>query len=107
VVAWGYNSDGQSTVPANLTGVIAISAGYLHNLAIVGPPPALSISRTTTNVLVTWPATAAGYRLEATTSLSPTVIWNPVTTMANLFGNRYELPLPLTDGAQFFRLINP
>jgi len=30
-----------------------------------------------------------------------------VTNMANLFGNRYEVPLPITEGAQFFRLINP
>jgi hypothetical protein len=34
VVAWGDNSSGQSTVPANLTGVIAIAAGGSHSLAL-------------------------------------------------------------------------
>jgi hypothetical protein len=35
VVAWG-GGDGQSTVPAGLSGVIAVSAGWYHNLALKG-----------------------------------------------------------------------
>ena len=38
VVAWGGNGSGESTVPANLTGVIAIAAGYRYSLAIVATP---------------------------------------------------------------------
>src|SRR5947209_2840751 len=34
VLAWGCSADGQSTVPANLTGVIAIAAGGGHSLAL-------------------------------------------------------------------------
>ena len=34
VVGWGNNSDGQLTPPAGLTGVVAISAGYFHSLAL-------------------------------------------------------------------------
>jgi hypothetical protein len=34
VVAWGDNSLGQTTVPPNLTNVIAIAAGANHNLAV-------------------------------------------------------------------------
>jgi hypothetical protein len=109
VVAWGNNFYGVSTVPASLPSVTAIAAGNFYNLAIVASsaPPALSISLTTTNILLVWPAAAAGYRLQTTPSLSPPVTWNPVTNSANLFSNRYELPLPLPNGAQFFRLINP
>jgi len=92
-----------------LTGVIAIAAGVSHSLALVAisPPPALSISLTRTNVLGAWPNAAVGYRLETTSSLSPPGTWNSVTNMGNLFSNRYQLPLPVTNGAQFFRLINP
>jgi hypothetical protein len=109
VVAWGDNDYGLLTVPANLTGVVAIATGVSHSLALVASssPPALSISLTRTNVLVAWPDAAVGYRLEATAALSPPVTWNPVTSSANLFSNRYTLPLPITNGAQFFRLINP
>jgi alpha-tubulin suppressor-like RCC1 family protein len=34
VVAWGSNSDGQTSVPANLSGVIQVAAGYYHSLAL-------------------------------------------------------------------------
>jgi hypothetical protein len=34
VVAWGYNVAGQTNVPAGLSNVIAISAGYYHNMAL-------------------------------------------------------------------------
>ncbi|NBS79612.1 hypothetical protein EBS57_07355, partial [bacterium] len=34
VVAWGLNSDGQTSVPANLSGVIQVAAGYYHSLAL-------------------------------------------------------------------------
>ncbi len=96
-------------VPANLRGVIAIAADGIYSLAVVAisPPPALSISLTTTNLLVAWPSAALGYRLESTASLSLPVKWSSVTNGANLFSNRYELPLPITNKGQFFRLIDP
>jgi hypothetical protein len=34
VVAWGYNAHGESTVPDDLSGVIAIAAGGAHSLAL-------------------------------------------------------------------------
>ena len=34
VVAWGNNSDGQTTVPAGLSGVVQVSAGYGHMVAV-------------------------------------------------------------------------
>ena len=34
VVAWGWNSSGQATVPAGLNGVVAIAAGGAHSLAL-------------------------------------------------------------------------
>jgi hypothetical protein len=34
VIAWGYNGYGQTNVPAGLTNVVAVSAGYSHSLAV-------------------------------------------------------------------------
>ncbi len=31
VVAWGYNGSGQTTIPAGLSGVVAIAAGVAHS----------------------------------------------------------------------------
>ncbi len=37
VVAWGYNGNGQTTVPAGLSGVVAIAAGEYHTVALKLP----------------------------------------------------------------------
>ena len=34
VVAWGYNKEGQTTVPAGLSGVVALAAGGSHTVAL-------------------------------------------------------------------------
>lgn len=34
VVAWGYNNFGQTNVPAGLSGVTTIAAGYYHTVAL-------------------------------------------------------------------------
>ena len=34
IISWGYNGQGRTNIPADLTGVIAISAGGGHNLAL-------------------------------------------------------------------------
>src|SRR5450759_3640574 len=34
VVAWGYNTYGQTTIPVGLSGVTAIAAGTAHSLAL-------------------------------------------------------------------------
>jgi hypothetical protein len=35
VAGWGYNVSGQASPPANLVGVSAIAAGYLHSVALL------------------------------------------------------------------------
>jgi hypothetical protein len=37
VVAWEWNIEGQTTVPAHLSRVTAIAAGLFHTVALVGP----------------------------------------------------------------------
>jgi hypothetical protein len=37
VLAWGWNQYGQATVPAGLSGVISIAAGYDRTYAVIGP----------------------------------------------------------------------
>ena len=34
VIAWGDNSHGQTNLPAGLSNVVAIAAGYYHSLAV-------------------------------------------------------------------------
>ena len=46
MVAWGYNEAGQTTVPAGLSGVTAIGAGFNHSLAL-GTTPSETLATTT------------------------------------------------------------
>ena len=66
----------------------------------------LAISVASRNVLIAWPSSAAGYRLEASANLSPNN-WLSVTNLPSLNGDRYEVLLPTTNANQFFRLVNP
>ena len=59
VIAWGYNSDGQTTVPASATGVVAIAGGYLHSLALRGDGTVLAWGNNNTGQ-TNVPATATG-----------------------------------------------
>jgi alpha-tubulin suppressor-like RCC1 family protein len=34
VVGWGFDNYGQATIPAELSNVVAIAAGYGHSLAL-------------------------------------------------------------------------
>ncbi len=70
----------------------------------VTPPPPLTIARSGTNAVISWPATAAGYQLFSTASLSPPVSWSSVAQPVVTNGNQIALSLPLTRGRQFFRL---
>jgi hypothetical protein len=33
IVAWGYNDEGQTDIPAGLSGVVGVAGGYLHTVA--------------------------------------------------------------------------
>ena len=53
VVAWGNNLYGQTTVPAGLSGVMAIAAGSYHTVALTGTPPVIVSQPTALAVTVT------------------------------------------------------
>jgi hypothetical protein len=74
----------------------------------VGPTGvSLSIARATGSVKVCWPATAAGYQLETTSSLSAPIQWHSLG--AGVLDNVTNLCVVVTNGpsapsAQFYRL---
>ena len=71
---------------------------------LIAAPLVLSMSASTTNVLLSWPAAAGGYQLQSTPKLSP-ANWMPVTTQTlTPTNNQYMVSLAVTNGAHFFRL---
>jgi hypothetical protein len=79
---------------------ISFDLRLVANLRVL--PPRLTVSRTTTNVVVAWPRSYLGYRLETTLQLG-TNQWDSVTniaTGASEFRSTNNIAMP----ARFFRL---
>jgi hypothetical protein len=110
VVAWGYNDDGETNVPAGLSNVVGIAAGGLASIAIIGPamPPS--------QVQVTNVTFGAGgfsaaiptdlghvYALEYKTSLADTQ-WTPLPLVAGTGGLTAPSDPTAAPGQRFYRV---
>jgi len=56
---------------------------------------------------IRWPTSATGWALYFATNLMPPVLWWPVTNVVGSNGGQFEVSVPLTSGARFFRLSAP
>jgi len=75
-------------------------------LAPVNARPALSVSQTSTEAVISWPANAGYFELYETTNLAPPAVWIPVTNDTTYVTGQWQVIIPadLTDTARFFRL---
>jgi hypothetical protein len=71
----------------------------------------LTIVRSNSNVVLSWPASPAGFRLICASNLSPSASWSDVNSAITVNTNSIQdsVVLPLTNGLtpQFFRLQRP
>jgi len=103
---------GQRTVPADLTGVVAIAAGEGHTVALLGSgamtPVSLTLRPSGNEMIVSWPAEETGFTLQSTPNLTPPVTWTDVTNPPTpVLGGQNVVTNPVSGGAQFFRPIRP
>ncbi len=61
----------------------------------------------TNQFTLAWPTNAPGFSLQATTNLSPVIVWSPVTNNAVVAGTNFSVTLTRTNRNRFFRLIFP
>jgi hypothetical protein len=82
------------------TTTLSPSAIYSHFLAMASPPapPAISWSRSGSQLTLSWPATATGFTLESTATL-PATQWTPVS---GVVGN--QVTVKASSGTRFYRL---
>jgi uncharacterized repeat protein (TIGR01451 family)/uncharacterized delta-60 repeat protein len=67
--------------------------------------PQVGLIRSGNNLVISWPAGATAYSLDRTFSLTPPIIWTPVTTPASVtVGDQQTITLPIGSGSEFFRL---
>ena len=96
-------------VGTNTVRCVAVDAAGNTNtcnftITVVDPvgQPALTISRSGSDVLISWPQSCTIYKLEKTLELGPTADWSAVTGPVQSVGADYQISLPASVGNLFF-----
>jgi uncharacterized repeat protein (TIGR03803 family) len=77
--------------------------GVVFSLTLPAPPQ-LTITRSGTNVIVTWPANAAWFALQFTTNLVPPAVWNTNLPVPVVVNGQNTVTNPIAGSQKFFRL---
>jgi len=64
----------------------------------------LAVSNPSGTVAITWPLYPNGFTLESTPSLSPPIVWMPVTNGVVISNNSYQVAVNTPGGMSYFRL---
>jgi hypothetical protein len=100
------------TIDPSTGTVTDIGASVTHLDAIAfqpgsaAPPPALSIQKTNNGVVIGWPTSATGFRLQENTDLN-TTNWVANSSPTNSVNGTNQVTISPATGNGFFRLINP
>jgi hypothetical protein len=97
---------GQHDASGPLTGgIYSLTGGFWYAMAAQMPvAPTLRVFLTTTNtVVVAWPASSTGFRLEQETSAG----WLPVTNVVNVVNGENQVIISPLAAIGFYRLVYP
>src|SRR5204863_8376577 len=64
----------------------------------------MSIMRQGNSVVISWPLYPNGFTLESTPSLSPPIVWTPVTNTPVISNNSYQVTVNSPGGMSYYRL---
>jgi len=67
--------------------------------------PQLSIAKTGTNVLLSWPVTTVPFQLQTNVTLNNSTTWSPASQIPTSNGGSNSISVPASSAAAFFRLI--
>lgn len=100
---------GQPDAGHLVEGNFSIDSGFWGIVAAVQTPgaPFLSITRSNAFAIVSWPDTAAGFRLENNSDLALTNGWATAPQVRSTNGGQIFVTVPTTTGNNFYRLKNP
>lgn len=88
-------------------GLGTISASESYALAFDFEPVKLAIAAAGSNVLVSWPVSAAGFNLQTTADVNAANGWSAVTVAPGQTNGQYVVQAGVANAQQFFRLKRP
>jgi hypothetical protein len=107
IVAWWKQLLRPNDGARGLEGVTAIAASYDHTVALLGTAVSLQARRSENDWVLSWPASASGFTLQSTLSLTPPVSWIDWTNPPAVVGTQFTVTNIISGGAQFYRLRKP
>lgn len=84
-------------------GVTYLAALEITSSHLDVTPPTLTIARNGNDLVIAWPATATGYRLDASPAVSP-ANWQPSGLTPSIEGEWFKVSLTPDAGTRFYRL---
>jgi len=98
----GQNSDGSEPN----SGLVGCNFGYgsIFSLSLPASPSQLNISSAGGSVILTWPASAAGFTLQSTTNLGSSALWASVPTATAIVNGQNTVTNPISNVQEFYRL---
>lgn len=81
-----------------------IATDYQFGPDALALPVTLTQSNSAARISLSWPSWATGFAPESVSALEPDAAWSTATPSPMLGNDRWQLSLPLTNRAQFFRL---
>ena len=90
-------------------GAYTLDGGFWGIVAAVQTPgaPLLTITRSSANAIISWPAPAAGFELEMRDGLSAGGSWVTVTNTPVATNDQKTVTIGITSGSKFYRLRRP
>jgi uncharacterized repeat protein (TIGR03803 family) len=79
--------------------------GTVFALLLPSAAPQLSIMFSATNVILTWPANATGYRLQSTSNLVSTAVWSTNSPAPVVVNGQCTVTNPIAGSQMFYRLL--
>ena len=92
------------TIRVGTDGGLDVSAGLFTVLA---PTIELAVAVSSNVVVVSWPTSPAGFRLQASTNLVPPVFWTNAGGATSIVNGRFNVISPATGTNGYFRLVLP
>jgi hypothetical protein len=79
---------------------------WLANHGALLSVPSLAARRMDTNIILSWPVSGAGFRLETTDGFAGSSTWTPATNVPVVIDNQNVVSDPISGARRFYRLRN-
>jgi hypothetical protein len=102
-----FFSLGTNIVSATATDASGNQSGCTFKVVVLEPLLSLTVSKSDTNVVITWPQSCLSHELQQSDNLSSPSNWGPCSATIEVVGSLYRATIPADQAARFYQLKKP